>query len=401
MSRSMRSRGVSSYRGNKRSSNKLSRRLSKRRVKRSYKRSNRRSNKRLNRKSFKRVSKRMRNNRKSFRRRGGAPAPHRLEEAIMVESKRREAIESKRRPVLAKRAEGEKLMAQRHYVKALLAFAAAKALPNSHLVTDLPSLKKTAEDKIEQRRTKVICKGASPWEKHPLTGKSLGTGWGFTKSVDLFRFVVKKPDRQQYTIYHRWSEILKFIKDLEDRMKERRTNREESKADQFFHNSYTAKIRKVYTGPEYTGLIDGYVYDYINWKCFDKKTRKKGINEYFKVLSGLHKTGSMHFYHLLDFKTVEELTDLLNFASATDYANHFNTFLYTKGEPEGYELDSFKEEEEEPESYGMDPAPEPTSTDATHDAKSASTDDVDEEALVKPEPNSTDDVEPPQKTEDR
>ena len=54
----MRSRGVSSYRSNKRgkrSSNKLSRRLSKRRI--------RRSNRRLNR----RVSKRMSNNRKSFR----------------------------------------------------------------------------------------------------------------------------------------------------------------------------------------------------------------------------------------------------------------------------------------------------------------------------------------------
>ena len=72
MGRTMRSRGVSSYRAKKRTKrrgNKLSRRLSKRRVKRTTKRSNRR----LNRKSFKRVSKRMRNNRKSFRRRGGAP----------------------------------------------------------------------------------------------------------------------------------------------------------------------------------------------------------------------------------------------------------------------------------------------------------------------------------------
>jgi hypothetical protein len=71
----MRSRGVSSYRSNKRgkrSSNKLSKRLSKRRVKRSNKRSNKRLNKRSNRR-LNRVSKRMRNNRKSFRRRGGAP----------------------------------------------------------------------------------------------------------------------------------------------------------------------------------------------------------------------------------------------------------------------------------------------------------------------------------------
>ena len=79
MGRTMRSRGVSSYRAKKRSKrgNKLNKRLSKRRVKRTTKRSNKRlnkrSNRRLNRKSFKRVSKRMRNNRKSFRKRGGAP----------------------------------------------------------------------------------------------------------------------------------------------------------------------------------------------------------------------------------------------------------------------------------------------------------------------------------------
>ena len=81
MGRTMRSRGVSSYRARKRHGNKLSKRISKRRVKRTTKhlnkrsnrRLNKRSNRRLNRKSFKRVSKRMRNNRKSFRRRGGAP----------------------------------------------------------------------------------------------------------------------------------------------------------------------------------------------------------------------------------------------------------------------------------------------------------------------------------------
>ena len=70
MGRTMRSRGVSSYRTKKRTKrrgNKLSRRLSKRRVKRTTKRSNKRSNKRLNR----RASKHMRNNRKSYRKRGG------------------------------------------------------------------------------------------------------------------------------------------------------------------------------------------------------------------------------------------------------------------------------------------------------------------------------------------
>ena len=74
MSRTMRSRGVSSYRTKKRSKrrgNKLSRRLSKRRVKRTTKRSNKRSNRRSNRRLNRRVSKRMRNTRKSFRR-GGA-----------------------------------------------------------------------------------------------------------------------------------------------------------------------------------------------------------------------------------------------------------------------------------------------------------------------------------------
>ena len=85
MGRTMRSRNVSSYRSNKRSKrgNKLSKRLSKRRVKRTNKRSNKRLNKRSNRR-LNRVSKHKRNNRKSFRRRGGAPmgsAPHRLDEA--------------------------------------------------------------------------------------------------------------------------------------------------------------------------------------------------------------------------------------------------------------------------------------------------------------------------------
>ena len=67
MGRTMRSRGVSSYKSNKRgkrSSNKLSKRLSKRRVKGT----NKRINRRLNRKSFKRVSKRMRKFNKSNRR---------------------------------------------------------------------------------------------------------------------------------------------------------------------------------------------------------------------------------------------------------------------------------------------------------------------------------------------
>ena len=74
MGRTMRSRGVSSYMAKKRTKrhgNKLSRRISKRRVKRTTKRSNRHSNRRLNRKSFKRASKHMRNNRKSYRRGGG------------------------------------------------------------------------------------------------------------------------------------------------------------------------------------------------------------------------------------------------------------------------------------------------------------------------------------------
>tara|TARA_B100000900_G_C20596116_1_gene723484 strand:+ start:1035 stop:1694 length:660 start_codon:yes stop_codon:yes gene_type:complete len=65
MGRTMRSRGVSSYRSNKR--NKRGNKLSKR-IKRISRRRNKMSkrNNRLNRKSFKKNSKRMRNNRKSY-----------------------------------------------------------------------------------------------------------------------------------------------------------------------------------------------------------------------------------------------------------------------------------------------------------------------------------------------
>lgn len=47
--------------------------------------------------------------------------------------------------VMAKKAEGEKLMADGHYREASIAFAEAMALPDGHLVTDLPGLKQEAD----------------------------------------------------------------------------------------------------------------------------------------------------------------------------------------------------------------------------------------------------------------
>ena len=47
--------------------------------------------------------------------------------------------------VMAKKAEGEKLMADGHYTEASVAFADAMSLPDGHLVADLPGLKEEAE----------------------------------------------------------------------------------------------------------------------------------------------------------------------------------------------------------------------------------------------------------------
>ena len=221
---SIRSRGVSSYRSKKRTKrrgNKLSRRLSKRRVKRSNKllnkRSNKRSNRRLNRKSFKRVSKHKRNNLKSYRRRGGAPG----DDSTNSDEATR-ALARAEKMVSEKRAEGERLMEQEHYVKAWVAFAdamaSAKGVPNSHLVTDLPSLMEKAEDEIERMRTKVICTGSAFYTEHPRTGERFTNWLGKKKEVELFMFRVEKLGKESYTIYHQWDEILVFIKDLEDIM---------------------------------------------------------------------------------------------------------------------------------------------------------------------------------------
>jgi len=350
----MRSRGVSSYRTKKRSSNKLSKRISKRRVKRSYrrsykrlnKRSNKRSNRRLNRKSFKRVSKRMRNNRKSYRRRGGAPG----DDSTNSDEATR-AIERAEKMVSEKRAEGERLMAQDHYVKAWVAFAdamaSAKGVPNSHLVTDLPSLMEKAEDEIERMRTKVICTGSAFYTEHPRTGERFTNWRGKKKEVELFVFSVEKLGKESYTIYHQWDEILVFIKDLEDIMKKMdilggRQGRQVRENDITFNDSYAEKFNIAYLD-----VVGGYFYNYIYSKGYDlpANRRRSIINKYFEVLSGKYIPRNKYYGQSWSFKTEQDKLDLLEFASETTYADHFNTFLYTK--------------------------PEPTSTAATHDAGAA------------------------------
>lgn len=180
MGRTMRSRGVSSYRAKKRTKrrgNKLSRRISKRRVKRSNKRSNRRLNKRSNKRLNRRVSKRMRNNPKSFRRRGGAPPPP----------------------------------------SSLPDTAAPATTPDGTADTGDP------EYPPGYPKVRLRCLGFQELGTDPRTNTAL-TSWGTGAYKKFFYLIMiavemdKTSEKEVYFIRRRWSQILNFIKQLLPRL---------------------------------------------------------------------------------------------------------------------------------------------------------------------------------------
>ena len=184
MSRTTRSRGVSSYRTKKRS----------KRIKLS-KRRNKLSNKRLNRKSFKRVSKRMRNNRKSFRRRGGAPQ-ERTASTILSDPRAD--------PTARANAERE--------VETGVATAAAE--------------KEAAAEKVQRASAfglplvHLRCLGFQKLQRDPKTGEDLKSKWtgDYEKFYYLIMIAIQRRETSETEvkfIRRRWSVIIQFVRKLQ------------------------------------------------------------------------------------------------------------------------------------------------------------------------------------------
>jgi len=269
MSRTTRSRGVSSYRTKKRS----------KRIKLS-KRRNKLSNKRLNRKSFKRVSKRMRNNRKSYKRRGGAPP------SPQKGSKSRERAQ----------AEKEAQAAQ-----------AEKEAPEAQESTE----PQAAPEAQAEQLYNVVCKGSTFTRRDPRTGKLL------RKDVRFYILTLYGVGGKSSKSVMRWSEFLNFIKDVEKKIKAMK--RDEDSSD--FSSIYNEKMDRVYGAKmREKGYGENYVYKYISSEGGSGSDREKLrlaresiINEYFTAIDGSWTS----VYSAFNFQG-DETTNLLKLASEKD-----------------------------------------------------------------------------------
>jgi hypothetical protein len=134
-----------------------------------------------------------------------------------------------------------------------------------------------------------------------------------SKTVRFYTLEVKLLDGTKYNIKQRWSEILKFIAGLENKLKQSKENKNGNEKEREFRISYYSKMVKVYTDPR------GYVSDIIKDKGGYGRDnnrrvvkREELINNYFEIMSGKHNGRTFEF---LSFSTDDEKMNLLDKAT--------------------------------------------------------------------------------------